>query len=90
MGGALEEGLKSRARAMGIEIGERETLNPLIVKLKSPEAQVFNEFETKHLEALARIRNDAAHGGEFNYSNEQVTQALDGTRATLEKILRQR
>jgi len=88
IGAALEEGLKTRARAIGLEIGPKDTLTPLITRLKSPDAQVLNEFEAKRLEALARMRNDAAHGGEFNYSLDQVEQVLTEVRTTLEQLLR--
>lgn len=88
MGAALEEGLKTRAKTMGLEIGPKDTINPIITKLKAPEVEVFNEFEAKRLESLARMRNDAAHGGEFNYQAEQVSQALIEVRSTLEQLLR--
>jgi hypothetical protein len=88
MGAALEESLKTRARAMGLEVGPKDTLTPIIVKLKAPDVQVLNEFEAKRLESLAKMRNDAAHGGEFDYQAEHVRQALAETRATLEQMLR--
>jgi hypothetical protein len=87
MGSALEEGLKTRARAEGIEFGPKETLNPIIIKLKAPDVNVLNEFSAKRLESLAKMRNDAAHGGEFNYQNDEVSGALKEVRATLEQIL---
>ncbi len=87
MGAALEESLKTRARAIGIEVGPKDTLTPIITKLKAPDAQVLNEFEAKRLESLAKMRNDAAHGGEFDYRADQVSQALSEVRATLEQLL---
>jgi hypothetical protein len=60
IGAALEEGLKNRARAIPIEIGPKDTLNPVIAKLKAPEAGVLTEFDAKRLEAIAKMRNDAA------------------------------
>jgi hypothetical protein len=33
MGAALEEGLKTRARTEGIEVGPKDTLSPIIIKL---------------------------------------------------------
>jgi hypothetical protein len=87
MGAALEEGLKTRARTEGIEVGPRDTLNPIIIKLKAPEVNVLNEFSAKRLESLAKMRNDAAHGSDFNYQLDEVSGALKEVRATLEQIL---
>ena len=88
MGAALEESLKTRARAIGLEVGPKDTLTPVITKLKAPGVDVLNEFEAKRLESLAKMRNDAAHGGEFDYQAEQVRQALTEVRTTLEQMLR--
>jgi hypothetical protein len=87
MGAALEEGLKTRARTEGIEVGPRDTLSPIIVKLKAPDVNVLNEFAAKRLESLAKMRNDAAHGGGFNYQLDEVLGALRDVRATLEQTL---
>ena len=70
-----------------IEVGPRDTLNPIIIKLKAPEVNVLNEFSAKRLESLAKMRNDAAHGGDFNYQLDEVSVALREVRATLEQIL---
>jgi hypothetical protein len=86
-GVALEEGLKNRARAAGLEVTSKDTLNPIIVKLKALEVGGLTEFEAKRLEAVAKMRNDAAHGGEFIYSSEQISEALSEVRTTLEKVL---
>jgi hypothetical protein len=88
IGAALEESLKTRARAMGLEVGPKDTLTPIIAKLKASDVRVLNEFEAKRLEALAKMRNDAAHDGEFNYQPEQISRALTEVRATLEQMLR--
>jgi hypothetical protein len=66
----LEEGLKARARASGIEIIPKDTLIPVVHKLKA--ANVINEFEFKNIEALGDIRNKAAYGGDFPYSANDV------------------
>lgn len=87
MGAALEEGLKTRARTAGIEVGPRDTLSPIIIKLKAPDVNVLNEFAAKRLESLAKMRNDAAHGGDFNYQLDEVSGALREVRATLEQAL---
>ncbi len=87
-GAALEEGLKSRARSESIEIGQKETLNPLIQKLKAPEVGILTAFEAKELEVIAKMRNDAAHGGEFNYSKKQVEEVLTKIEYTLNRLLR--
>jgi hypothetical protein len=88
MGAALEESLKTRAKALGLEVGPKETLSPIIAKLKASDVQVLNEFEAKRLESIAKMRNEAAHGGEFNYQGAQVSQALSEVRAILEQLLR--
>ncbi len=90
LGAALEESLKTRARALGLEVGPKDTLSPIITKLKAPDIQVLNEFEAKRLESVARMRNDAAHGGDFTYQADQVSQALSEVRATLEQVLKRR
>lgn len=87
LGAALEEGLKSRARAAGIEIGPKDTLNPVIVKLKDPAAGLITEFEAKRLEAVSRLRNDAAHGGGFDYKRQDVENALREVETMLGKLL---
>jgi hypothetical protein len=88
IGAALEEGLKNRARTAGLEIGPKDTLNPVIAKLKAPDVHVLSDFDAKRLESIAKMRNDAAHGGDFNYQTGQVAQALGDVRATLEQTLR--
>ena len=87
LGAALEEGLKARARAVPIVLLPRDTLSPVIIKLKSPEVGVLTEFEAKRLEAIARLRNDAAHGGEFSYEASVVESAIKEVEATLGKLL---
>jgi len=90
MGAALEEGLKTRAKAEGIEVGPKDTLNPIILKLKAPAVNVLNEFSAKRLESLAKMRNDAAHGGDFNYQSDEVLGALKEVRTALEQMLQHR
>ncbi len=87
LGAALEEGLKSRARAASLEVGPKETLNPIIVKLMSQDVGIITKFEAKQLESIAKMRNDAAHGGDFNYSKTQVKEAQNQVEATLRKLL---
>ncbi|MFA0964403.1 hypothetical protein AB9P05_21535 [Roseivirga sp. BDSF3-8] len=87
IGASLEEGLKTRAKSELIEIGQRDTLNPLIHKLKSPEIGVLTAFEATELEAVAKMRNDAAHGGEFEYSKNQVEEVHKKVTAVLQKLL---
>jgi hypothetical protein len=84
-GAALEEGLKSRARSTGIEIGPKDTLFPVIYKLK--DTSVLNDFESKKLEGVGHIRNEAAHGGEFSYKSEDVRSMVNQVRETLSRIL---
>ncbi|MCW5211952.1 hypothetical protein VU04_03470, partial [Desulfobulbus sp. TB] len=87
LGAALEEGLKTRARSVPLEIGARETLHPVIVKLKAPSVGILTEFEAKQLEAVARMRNDAAHGGEFKYSKAEIQLAYNQVETILRKLL---
>ena len=48
---------------------------------------VLTEFESKRLEAIARLRNDAAHGGDFGYEAVTVESALKEVEATLGRLL---
>jgi hypothetical protein len=87
LGAALEEGLKARARAVPLVLSSKETLTPVINKLKAPEVRVLTEFEAKRLESIAKLRNDAAHGGEFNYDAVTVETAIKEVEAMLGKLL---
>lgn len=89
-GAALEEGLRTRALAVPLELSGRETIEPLLNMLKNKEVGVITEFEAKTLQAIGTMRNDAAHGGEFQYPKDQVDGALKTIRHTLENILGQR
>lgn len=86
-GAALEEGLKTRARSIALEIGKKETLHPIIQKLKAPDVGLLTEFEAKQLEAVAKMRNDAAHGGEFVYSMSDIEEAYKRVESILYKLL---
>lgn len=87
VGAALEEALKTRARASSIGLDDRETITPLLHKLKNPAVGIINELESRQLEVVAEIRNKAAHGGEFIYSKTDVEDALDKVRNTIIRIL---
>lgn len=87
LGAALEEGLKARARASSVDVSPRDTLSPVIVKLKAPEVRVLTEFEAKRLEAIAKLRNDAAHGGDFSYSTDDIGTAIKEVQGVLNKLL---
>lgn len=87
LGAALEEGLKARARAVPIELSPRDSLSPVINKLKSQEVGVLTEFEAKRLEAIARLRNDAAHGGKFEYEAAVVELAIKEVETILGRLL---
>ena len=87
LGAALEEGLKARARAVPLEISPRDTLSPVIAKLKARDVGVLTEFDAKRLEAIARLRNDAAHGGDFEYPTSVVNEAIKEVEATLGRLL---
>ncbi len=87
IGAALEEGLKTRARSESIEIGQKDSLNPVIQKLRMSDRGTLTDFEAKELEAIAKMRNDAAHGGEFDYSKKQVQEVLKKVEETLNRLL---
>lgn len=86
-GAALEDALKSRAKAIGIDVGGKTTLNPLIQKFRFPEIALISGFEAENLEAVAKMRNDAAHAGEFEYPGSQIAEALECVRRTISKLL---
>lgn len=87
IGASLEEALKVRARAIPIEIGEKETLVPVIHKLKAPGVNILTEMQSKRLEAIARLRNDAAHGGAFDYKKNEVQEAFQEVQTLLQRLL---
>jgi len=61
-------------------------LNPIIIKLKRDESGILNQFEAKKLEVVAKVRNDAAHGGEFNYSDKEIQSTLETVESILHKL----
>jgi hypothetical protein len=85
LGAALEEGLRARARADGLETEVRDTLNPLIEKLTK--SGILSAFEADRLKGVAKMRNEAAHGGEFTYGSKDVAAALDDVRSVLSRTL---
>lgn len=87
IGAALEEGLKARARAVPVEISPRDTIQPLLAKLKAPGVGVLNEMQAQSLQAIGRLRNDAAHGGAFEYQSDDIARALAEVRRTLNALL---
>lgn len=84
-GAALEEGLKTRARAIPLEVLPNDRLNSTIQKLRVHGD--LSDFEKKKLEAIGQIRNDAAHGGEFNYSEKEISEMLKEVESTLSRLL---
>lgn len=90
IGAALEEGLKTRARSELIKIGQKDTLNAVIQKLRTSDTDILTDFEAKELETIVKMRNDAAHGGEFNYSKKQVQDVLKKVEETLNRLLGER
>lgn len=89
-GAALEEAMKVRIKSILVEMSGKETLVPLIHKLKSPDVNVLTEFQARQLEAIAKMRNDAAHGGEFNYTKDEVERSLADVSEALRRILGER
>lgn len=88
IGAALEEALKTFAKANEIELAPRETLTPLIDKMKKKEVQLLTEFEAKNLQAIASMRNDAAHGGDFNYTDKQVQESYKKVEELLQRLFK--
>lgn len=87
VGAALEEGLRARARVAALELGGRETLVPLIHKLKAPEVGLLDQIEAARLEAWAKLRNSAAHGEDFTLGAEEVSQMRLEVQRTLGRLL---
>lgn len=89
-GAALEEGLRSRARVASVKMSGRETLVPLIHKLKAPEVGALDELEASRLEVWAKMRNQAAHGEEVSFNSEEVSRMRLEIGRTLEAVLGRR
>ena len=89
-GAALEEALRSRARASNVDVPARTTMTPLLHKLKAPEVGIISDYESRLLEAVIKMRNDAAHGEPFDYTKEQVVQACGTAHATINRVLGER
>jgi len=70
----LEEALRSRARAIPLEISTKIKLSELLVKLK--QHGVLNEFDEKRIDAHTKIGNAAAHGDVFQYAKEDVEKLI--------------
>ena len=87
LGATIENGLRARAKVEPIELSGRETLVPLIHKLKHPEVCVLTEFEAKKLEAYAEIRNHAAHRERFDYGAQEVRRMRKDIEHILERVL---
>jgi hypothetical protein len=85
-GAALEEGLKERARAETIEFSSSDGITAMVHKLKKVEIGVLNKFEADKLEGCAKLRNAAAHGGEFQYTEQDVKSYLQEIEASLQKL----
>ena len=86
-GAALEEGLKTRAKSEGIEFTMKDGLSDIVIKLKRSEIGVLTEFEAKKIEPIGKIRNDAAHGGDFNYQKQDVEDMINEVEKILSRIL---
>lgn len=88
LGAALEEALKTFAQANEIELAPKETLTPMIDKMKKKEVQLITEFEAKNLQAIAKMRNDAAHGGDFDYTEKQVQESYNKVEEFLQRLFK--
>lgn len=86
-GAALEEGLKARAKSGGIEFTNKDGLSDIVVKLKRSDLGILTEFEAKKIEPIGKLRNDAAHGGEFNYQKQDIQEMIDEVEKILSRVL---
>jgi hypothetical protein len=89
-GAALEEAMKLRARAIPIELKGKETMIPLTHILKRPDVGVLTELQSKRIEAVAQVRNDAAHGDAFDYKDDDIMRTLRDIREFIQQILGER
>lgn len=81
----LEEALRSRARAIPLEISTKIKLHDLLSKLK--QHGVLNDFDEKRIDAHIRVGNAAAHGDAFDYSEEEVRKLLLEAESAVERYL---
>jgi hypothetical protein len=81
----LEEALRSRARAIPLEISTKIKLSELLVKLK--QNGVLNEFDEKRIDAHTKIGNAAAHGDVFQYAKEDVEKLIREAEDTVARYL---
>ncbi|MGL5014222.1 MAG: DUF4145 domain-containing protein [Bacteroidales bacterium] len=86
IGAALEEAFKAYAKAYEIEITNKETLSPLIDKLRKN--GIISDLDKRKLESIVMLRNKAAHGGEFEYTKEEIEDAYKKVEEQLEKTHR--
>jgi len=56
--------------------------------MKKKEVQLITEFEAKNLQAIANMRNDAAHGGNFNYTEKQVQESYQKVEELLRRLFK--
>jgi Domain of unknown function (DUF4145) len=84
----LEEALRSRARAIPLEISTKIKLPDLLKKLEQHE--VLHEFDRKRIEAHVEIGNAAAHSDEFKYAKEDVEKLIHEAEDTVANYLGRR
>jgi hypothetical protein len=84
---ALEEGLKTGAKNENVEFSNKDGLSDIVVKLKHTDIGVLNEFEAKKIEPIGKLRNDAAHGGEFNHQKQDIQDMINEVEKILSRIL---
>jgi hypothetical protein len=89
-GASLEEALKTRAKAISIPLNGKETLIPLCHLLKAPDIGVLTELQSKIVEAIAKVRNDAAHGDPFNYGSTDLERTVSDCRSLMRRVLGER
>lgn len=80
--------MRSRARAIPLEISAKIKLSELLVKLK--QNGVLNEFDEKRIDAHTKIGNAAAHGDVFQYAKEDVQKLIAEAENAVARYLGQR
>jgi len=87
-GAVLEERLRAIAPSWGVAVtkdnGKQLTLEPLNVELCK--AGAYNGIVQKQITHLGSIRNDAAHGGEFNVNEADVRRMIESVTDLCDRV----
>jgi len=90
-GAGLEEALRGRALAASVSIDDKATLIPIVHALKKHSPDVLPDLDARYIESVVtKIRNDAAHGGEFGHSGKDVEAMLEWIETFTSRLLERR